>query len=153
MENKENHTLYIIKECMPYLDYKTRKLMNTIVKSSEFISCFSNRNEPSLSICEAEQNISDIEGMLLHIKEICKEQEKEILDILINFFKAQKLYNTYKLKAEAEETNYFENENYKTTLDSILHSNNIMDIIKLILTPEQRNTFDIINMMMSNQNL
>lgn len=167
-ENSISHTLEIIKAAFPFFDNQTQQAMDLVLKTGELFETFhSISQEGSLTALSLHKSPIDIEGLLNAIREVCNQKEREIVDMILNFLRAKNLYQTYTTLTAAmasqsgntEGTNYEDNpegqynENSGTnnmgSLFGMDGNPNMMELLESFLTPEQKSTFDNLNMMLN----
>ena len=149
---KFSHVLQIIKAAFPHLDSDTQQSAELIVKTGELMEVFENLNQRGTvtAFSFKNQNI-DIEALLTSIRNVCYDQERELVDTFLNLIKAKNLYDTYTAFASvmATQTENAENPDGETGSGSSGGSPDMMEILGALLTPEQKSTFENINMMFS----
>lgn len=151
-----NHTIELLQTAIPYLNKEKKRTMNIVLKAAEFQSSFYNiENQDELSACDLDETELDMEAMLLDMKRVCSNKENEVLDTIINFLNAQKLYHTYKTAASFNSNSSTDSmNNYAKILglgglNDDMFSDNPMDLIKNFLPPDQKASFDNISMLLS----
>lgn len=151
-----DHTVVILSTAIPYLNGRSRKSMNMMLKAAEFANSFKDfgRND-ELSACDLQPTAIDTENMLLDMKKVCSDKEREFLDVIINFINAQKIYNTYKTIANTSSTSSDGNfSNYAKMLGMSnmyenMGSSSAIDLLKNLLPQEQKESFDNISMLLN----
>lgn len=146
---KFSHLLQIVKAAFPHLDSGTQQSAELIVKTGELMEAFENLNQRGTvtAFSIKNQNI-DIEALLTSIRNVCYDRERELVDTFLNLIKAKNLYDTYTAFASVMAT---QTENTETS-DGETNSGgspDMMEILGALLTPEQKSTFENINMMFS----
>jgi hypothetical protein len=148
--NFSNHGMQIFKTALPYLDSKSRRTVNMIVQVTDLLGTVKELQNPSeLSICEVGEDKTDTEAMLMEIKNISTPSEREFIDILINFYKAKSLYNTYKTLISSSSSS---NDNARGNLGNMFgfsDNSNMFEMLMSFIPPEQKSTFETLSMMMS----
>lgn len=90
------HTTEILKAVLPYVDVRTKTTMDLLVKFYELMACIRSMRTNSLITCGyEEQQKPDIETMLNKIRPICRDKERTIIDRILGFFNAKRMYEMY----------------------------------------------------------
>ncbi len=156
-----SHTLDIIKAAFPYLDSQTQQTMGLVIKTGELYESIQSINqEGSVTSLSIRKQSIDIEALLNGIRDVCNKQEKELIDIILNIFKAKNFYQTYTTLTAAMASQSDNSNNSDDTDNTASSSNlgsmfgmngnaNMMEVLEAFLTPEQKSTFDNLNMMFS----
>lgn len=146
--NRFSHVLEIIKAAFPYLDSDTQQSADLIVKTGELMEAFQSiRQKDSVTTFSIRKQNIDIEALLTNVRNVCYDQEKELIDMVLNIIKAKDLYDTYTAFASTMASQSGDTENPDG--ESGGGSPDMMEILGALLTPEQKSTFDNINMMFS----
>jgi len=129
----ENH-IQMIKTAIPYISVPTQKFAAIYAKALELnntISFFNNAGS-DLSACSLSADGTALD-MLNDIQDYCNDNEKEMVDLMINFLNSFQLYNSYKAEfGQVAETN-----------------NNPMGLLKTFLSPEQQTMFETYNLLLN----
>lgn len=140
-----SHMLEIINAAFPYLDSDTQQSADLIVKTGELMEAyqFLQKRDSVKAFSISKQEI-DIEALLTNVRTVCYDQEKELIDKILNLFKMKDLYETYSVLAQsmASQSGNSENSDGEGGLNP-----DMMEILEAFLTPEQKDTFDNINTM------
>lgn len=149
--NQTDYILDIIRAALPYVNSRTRNGMEVAIKTGELAETFQSIGEaPDLEACDLGNDTLDMEGLLVSMQSVCIGPEKEMLNTLLNFYKTRNLYESYLT---------FRHNNLQSELQAAsingggtpMGSNNsIIDFLMTQLTPEQKSTFDAINMLLTN---
>lgn len=121
--------MQIIKCALPFIPVSEQKFMSLLVKYQEFQNTINLFSTPdgNLSICGTPDDPYDnLTEMVNSIKDFCSDPEKEFLDMAYNMACAYTLSGNIKQKKSSMDTPNF----------------NIKDLVKNLLTPEQKNLFD-----------
>lgn len=149
--NTLNHIMELVKAAFPYLDSDSQQSMDLIIKTGELMDVVKSLNQKNtLTTMSIKKQTIDIEGLLTNIRDVCYEQEREIIDMILNFIKAKNLYSTYASFAGAMASQSENSENSEG--GGIFGGDgnpNMMELLESMLTPEQKSTFENINMMFS----
>ena len=125
----QERQLDMLRAAMPYTEPRLRKPMQIMIQAGELVSYIrDNDNETDLEACDM-NSVGDVEGMMESIREFCTAAERETVDLVLNFIRAQRMYETYR--------------RYKKS------GGEMMDILASTLTPEQRNTFEQMTQVMT----
>lgn len=171
--NDLSHTLDIIKAAFPYLDSQTQQSLDLVIKTGELFETFhALKQEDNVTALSVRKQSVDIEALLNGIRSVCNQKEKDLIDMILNFFKAKNLYNTYAtlasvMASQTENTDNCEstdnpdsmnqsdnnssnsNNNNFASMFGMSGNPNMKEVLETFLTPEQKSTFDNINMMFS----
>ncbi len=147
---KFSHMLEIVKAAFPHLDSDTQQSADLIVKTGELMEAFQNLNQRGTvtTFNIRTQNI-DIEALLTSIRNVCNDKERELVDTFLNLIKAKNLYETYTSFASVMAAQTENTENSDGEPGSSGGGPDMMEILGALLTPEQKSTFEDINMMFS----
>jgi len=149
-----DYVLDIIRAALPYVNSKTRNGMEVAIKTGELAETFQSMGEtPVLEACDLGNDTTDVEGLLVSIQSVCMGPEKELVNTLLNFYKTRNLYQSYQAfrqnTLQQPELNAASLNSGNQTTSS---NNTIVDFLMSQLTPEQKSTFDTINMLLSSGN-
>lgn len=152
-----SHAIDIIKAAFPHLDSGTQQSVDILIKTGELMDRITTPRDPNTvsSLSLGKPNI-DIEALLTSIRNVCYEKERELIDMVLNFFKAKNLFDTYSILSQTMASGSGETTNQNT---SNMFANGFMDgfsgdsnpnmkeLMESMLTPEQKSTFDNLSMM------
>lgn len=146
------HTLNLMNAALPFVDTKTKISMEVAIRTGELMESIQNtQNVNELSACDMQEENVDMESLLLGIQSACNSSEKEFVNILLNFMKAQNLYHTYQTCKETQpppkSNDFVNNTGFK--------SNNmtpVMDLLLAQLNPEQKDKIDTFQVMLQAMN-
>jgi len=144
-----NHIIDIAKAAFPYLDSDSQQSVDLILKTGELMNAFqSYKQQDTVTTFSIRKQNIDIEALLSNVRNVCYDQERELVDMVLNFIRAKNMFDTYSAFAS---TMAFQSENTENTdgTSDGMGSPDMMDILGSLLTPEQKSTFDNINMMFS----
>lgn len=97
------HQVDLIRAAMPYIPGNRQQPMNLILKVSELMQTVQTP-EPELSTCSTSgSNTFDMEGLLTSIQPLCFSHEAELINMLLNTFRAKRFYQTYQSVAATME--------------------------------------------------
>ena len=155
-----SHTLEILKAAFPYLDYPTRETLVLFIKAGELIECLNMRQHKgdisAFSISDDNKNgdETDMVGMLKSVRKVCKDDEVEIIDTLLNITNALEVYETYRNLYSMMSTG-----DNLGGLGSMLGmgnlSNNPEDMIEILgqmISPEDKETLENVNTILKMMN-
>lgn len=124
-----SNRLQILKTFFPYMPAASQKFISSYIKISELSAALRICNDSSnatLAACSTDNQKSPIE-LLGEIKPFCSKNEKDNIDMALNFLSAFQMYRSFmeseKGKQEGNNTSFF-------------------DTLKNMLTPEQQTMFD-----------
>ncbi len=89
------HTTEILKAALPYVDVRTKTTMDLLVKLYEFMDSFRRIRRNRLITCDYEDQKADVEAMLNSIRPLCKDKERAMVDQLLGFYQAKRMYTMY----------------------------------------------------------
>ncbi|SFR80138.1 hypothetical protein [Anaeromicropila populeti] len=151
-ENSMNHIFDILKAALPYVDNRTKQSMEVAIKTSELAESFATIGKsPELEACDIGQSQFNLEGMLTSIQTVCTTSEKELINTVLNFIKARNLYQSYEVFKQNNPTP----ELKAASTNNGMHAS-VAPIIEFLLTqlsPEQKATFDNMNMLFRAMNM
>ncbi|SES70723.1 hypothetical protein [[Clostridium] polysaccharolyticum] len=154
MNGSTEYLLNIIRAAIPYVTSRTRSNMEVAIKTGELAESFQGRgNSPELEACDLGEETVDVEGLLLSVQNVCVGREREMVNTALNFYKTRSLYQAY----QAFRRNTLQPELQAASVGNEQgHSNNpnntMFDFLMSQLTPEQKSTFDTMNMLINNGN-
>lgn len=144
-----SHYLEIMKSALPYMTPQAQKSVEILVKAEEFIEAvltFEDASELSAASIQREQ--AEPEVILNQIKSLCTKEEQSMIDNLLNIISMQKLIQNYRSFLSLQK-----NVSGKTAPDSSSSPNErLMEFLLTQLTPEQKNNFDSLNMVLNTMN-
>ena len=139
-----SHYLEIMKAALPYMPPQAQKSVEILVKAEEFLEAvhtFEDTSELSAASIRREQVEPEI--ILNQIKSLCTKEEQNMIDNLLNIITMQKLIQNYHTFISLQ----------KNVLGNSASSNEqLMEFLLTQLTPEQKNNFDSLNMVLSTMN-
>lgn len=94
------HTAELIKTALPYVDIRSKLILDLLVKLYELIACLRNIRSKDIAACgfENANEKVDLEALLKKIRPNCNQKERVFIDKILNIFQAKKIfemYNTY----------------------------------------------------------
>ncbi|MFV0342842.1 MAG: hypothetical protein ACK5JH_08095 [Anaerocolumna sp.] len=159
--NGLSHALDIMKAAFPHLDSSTQQSVDLLLKTGELMdSITASRNPNKISSLSLSTAKIDIEALLTSIRNVCYEKERELIDMVLNFFRAKNLFDTYTMLTQTMSTGSSDstsNNNFNIPNDFMGGLNspnnpNMQELLESMLTPEQKSTFDNLSMMFSMMN-
>lgn len=149
-ENSVTHTMNILKAASPYVGGKSRQSVDVLLKATELMDTFQSKGSGDLSACNLNNGNGDMEGMLNNIKNFCSTKERDLVDMMLNFMKAQKFYQTYRdISATGQTGGKGNSKNPYAAFLGLDENANMTDMLSSMLTPEQQSTFENLNMILS----
>ena len=143
----DEHTINIFKAALPHVDPQMQGSMNVILKANDLMSTVQEISNPGeLLAMDLNSEPKDPELLLTSIRSACLPREMEMIDTILNFVKARKIFNAYQsynqniLQAAEMDKNKRNNGDNR---------NGLMDFLMSQLSPEQRSTFEMFNMVMN----
>lgn len=90
------HTVDIMKAATPYFDPGTRRSMDLFTKFFDLLGCYRNFLLPlEMASNESYNKKMDLEGLLTGIRPKLGERERPIVDQILGFFNAKRMFETY----------------------------------------------------------
>ena len=142
----DEHMVNIFKAALPHVGVQAQSGMNVLLKANDLMSSVQEISNPGeLHAMELNEEAKDPELLLTSIRSACLPREAEMVDMILNFFKARKIYGAYQ--------SYNQNILQAAEMDKNNKNNGgrngLMDFLMSQLSPEQRTTFEMMNMMMN----
>ena len=129
----QGRQLNILKAAMPYMAARYRKPVHVIIQAQELSDYIVTENDdPDVEAYEFD-SIGNIEGMIEDIKPYCTSDEIDMFNNIISFIRTRRMFR-----------------NYMTYMASG-GDNNMMSFLMSQLTPDQRNTYEKMSAMFSEQ--
>ena len=129
-----SHPLQLLKAALPYMDAQQQRSLTIGIKMMELRNALSLIQEDNnqLSACCDTSDDNQALNMLGHIRQFCNEREREWIDLFMNFSQAFQLYASYRASTPDGGS-----------------ENNMFDMLKGMLTPEQQAAFQSYSQMFS----
>lgn len=123
-----SHSLQMLKAALPYMNNSEQRTFTVFIKIFELRNALSliQEEDNQLTACSENAEGSQILNMLNHIRDFCTDKEKEFIDLFINFNQAFQLFSSYRASMPEGQSD----------------NNNMFDMLKNLLTPEQQAAFD-----------
>ena len=151
--NRTDYILDIIRAALPYVNSRTRNSMEVAIKTGELAETFQSLGDtPDLEACDLGNDTVDMEGLLVSVQNVCIGPEKELVNTLLNFYKTRNLYQSYQTFRRNNLQAELNAASLNTGTSQANSNNSIIDFLMTQLTPEQKSTFDTINMLLSSGN-
>lgn len=143
----DEHTLNIFKAALPHVAPQVQSGMNVVLKANELMSTVQDMSSPGeLSAMDINNEPKDPELLLTSIRGACYPQEAEMIDNMLNFLRARKIFSAY----QSYNQNVLQTaEMDKNKKNNGGNHNGMMDFLLSQLGPEQRSTFEMFNMVMN----
>lgn len=135
----EEHYLQIIKVAIPYIHAPVQKLISIFVQAQELLNtaAYYQKKDSCLEVCSTEMEGFSLTNMLEDIRAYCYDNEKEAIDLFLNFYQVMQMYNMY-------QDTFGEAETQDTSTPFSF------EMLKGMLTPEQQSIFDTYSMLFQN---
>lgn len=145
----DSHTIDILQAALPHVSPRMQPSVNLILKANDLMSTLRGLNNPEeLSTMELDEETQTPEVLLTSIKPVCNTKENEMIDMVLNFIKAGKLFSAYQnYNSDALHTAEVHGNNKRNAPFGMGNLGSFMDFLMSQLTPEQRMTFEAMNMM------
>ncbi len=97
------HTAEILKTALPYVDVKSKLILDLLVKLYELIACLRNLRTKDMAACGFENTHEkvDAEALLKKIRPSCNQKERAFVDKILNIFQAKRIFEMYNTYMEA----------------------------------------------------
>ncbi len=142
----DEHMTNIFKAALPYVGPQVQSGMNVMLKANELVNTVQDMGNPGeLSAMGLNNEPKDPELLLTSIRGACFPREVEMIDMMLNFIKAQKIFHAY----QSYNQNILQTAEMDRNRRRNGGRNNLMDFLMSQLTPEQRSTFEMMNMVMN----
>lgn len=132
----DQHNIEMIKKALPYMNSRTQKSFEILVKANELRSTIENLDSKELSACDVKPNPIDMETFLLQMRPLSNKRESEMIDNMLHFIKMQKLLTAYRSFMSTKPEN----------------ADNLMEFFLSQMAPEQKANLENINMMFNAMN-
>lgn len=142
----DEHMVNIFKAALPHVGAPAQSGMNVLLKANDLMSSVQEISNPGeLLAMGLNEEPKDPELLLTSIRGACLPREVETVDMILNFIKARKIFNAYQ--------SYNQNILQAAEMDKSKRNNEgrngLMDFLMSQLSPEQRSTFEMLNMVMN----
>ena len=181
--NERERHVAMLQAALPYVSPENRRAMEIVLRANSLASLINRTpNEEDYSLSAAEYSgenennkppgHGDMEAMLLHIREYCTPKEADIVQVILNFIHADKLFKNYRKFADSHPDAFPSGElspnNNQTPMNVLFQlinglgalsgnmadagnqNNYMMEFLKSQLSPEQKNTFEQLQNIMYN---
>lgn len=97
------HTTELIKTALPYVDVRSKLLLDLLVKLYELLACLRNFRTKDIAACGFENATEkvDTETLLKKIRPCCNQKERAFVDKILNIFQAKRMFEMYNTYMEA----------------------------------------------------
>ncbi len=92
--NEHERRMAILRAAMPYTTGNSRQAMEVLLQTDSLLSV-ARRSQADLEACDTGVNPNP-EEMLLHIQEFCTPREYDMVQMILNFIKADRLFRNYR---------------------------------------------------------
>ncbi len=159
------HIAELFRAAEPYITEDIRSSLDFLVSTLAFTASFKNIQKNGFHLPSSLSSaITDIDGLLKSVRPHCTNQERELVDMIMNVMNAQNFYKTY-----SEMTSMFQNyqDNFEDSSGFTTEScpngeipkeqnssaqngnEQMIDMLSGMLSPEQKNAFEAMKMMIS----
>lgn len=135
-----NRQIDMLRTVIPYTAPDVRKPIQILLQVQELSEYIQGNKDPELEACDLD-NVGDIEGMMESLRQYCTVKEKDTVDLVLNYVRAQRMYQTY--RGYAASTGKQKNDSYSD------NGNNMMEFLMSQLSPEQQKMFAQMSTMMN----
>lgn len=132
----DQHNIEMIKAALPYMNPRTQKSFEILVKTDELMNTIQGLDDAELSACDVKPNSIDVETFLIQMKALSNKRETELIDNMLHFIKMQKLLTAYRSFMTAKPEN----------------SENLMEFFLSQMAPEQKANFENVSLMLNAMN-
>lgn len=166
--NEHERRMAILRAALPYTNRSSRHAMEMLLQTDSLLSIA--RQSPSdLEACDI-GTAPNPEEMLLHIQEFCTPREYDMVQMILNFMKADRLFRNYRdfmnnSVPHAEDGDVHTaamQRGFNNPLSSLLqmvggfnnpeNSGKMLEFLMSQLSPEQKNMFDSLSFTVNSQN-
>ena len=142
----DEHMANIFRAAMPHVHPQIQSSMNLLLKANDLMDTIQEASAPSeLSTMGLDAEPVNPEELLTSIRPACNSKEMEFVDMILNFLKAGKLYNAYRSYNSEE----LQAADIGTSAAGGRKQKSLKDFLVSQLTPEQRSTVEMFNMVMN----
>ncbi len=144
-----SHYLEIMKAALPYMHPQAQKSVEILAKAEEFVEALKSFDDASeVSAASLRREPVEPEVILNQIKALCTKEEQVMIDNLLNIITMQKLIQNYRTFMSLQQR-----VSGKSSSGGQTSSNDrLMEFLLSQLTPEQKNNFESINMVLNTMN-
>lgn len=161
------HIAELLRAAKPYITEDIRSSLDFLVSTLAFTASIKNVQRNGFHLPSSLSSaITDMDGLLKSIRPHCTDQERELVDMIMNVMNAQNFYKTYSEMASmfqnfqegsadsdsaASGSEPYSSEGTEKEVNSSASNGNeqMMDMLSEMLSPEQKNAFEAMKMMMS----
>lgn len=148
------YLLNIIRAAIPYVNSRTRNNMEVAIKTGELAESFQSANQPpELAACDLGDDTTDVEGLLTSVQNVCIGRDRDMMNTALNFYKTRNLYRSYQKFRKESMSPELQAASVGGSGNMNNPNNTMFNFLMSQLTPEQKSTFDAMNMLMTNGNL
>lgn len=95
-DNEFERTAGMMKAAMPYVDIKTKIMIDFFSKLFDLMECYQNLNrKTNLAACGYEDQKVNMEGLMSGIRPLCNDKDRGFLDQILNIFNVKRMFETY----------------------------------------------------------
>lgn len=95
-DNEYIRTAEIMKAAMPYVDIRTKLMIDLFSKLFDLMECYRHfTNKTDLAACGYEEQKMDMEGLLSAVRPLCNEKERAFIDQILSIYNAKRMFDTY----------------------------------------------------------
>lgn len=153
MNDSTEYLLNIIRAAIPYVNSRTRNNMEVAIKTGELAETFQSvQHSPELEACDLGEDTMDMEGLLLSVQNVCVGRDRDMVNTVLNFYKTRNLYHSYQEFRKETLNPELQAASVSGSGNSNNPNNTMLNFLMSQLTPEQKSTFDAMNMLLNNGN-
>lgn len=152
--DSSGHMLEVLRAAMPYIDSRSQNTMETLLKATDLIHSTRSLSSPpgELSAASLNSKSMDLEGLLSSVRDVGYGQERDMIDKMLNYFKARKLYQTYMMFNQNKDT--LKTASLGNQNNSGFGMNaNFMEVMKSMLPPDQATNLDTMSTLFNAMNI
>lgn len=144
-----SHYLEIMKAALPYMNPPAQKSVEILIKAEDFVGAIQTFDHTTeLSAASLRREPVEPEIILNQIKSLCTKEEQTMIDNLLNIITMQKLIQNYRTFMALQQ----KVTGNATSTGQTSSNDRLMEFLLAQLTPEQKNNFDSINMVLNTMN-
>lgn len=176
--DQQDRMLQMLKATAPYAGARARVPIQLLIQAGELAYQLRHMpQEAELAACSMEDDRADVEGLLLQVQQLSTPRERETIQTMLNFVRAGKMmqaYQNFMLSHNYNDASSMQPENSKKTTPesnpsetsesnmdvaaastgrSNSSSSLMMEFLLSQLSPEQRESLEMLKSVMEMQNL
>lgn len=146
-----SHIAELLRAAAPYITEDIRSSLDFLISTLEFSDSMKKVQKTGIHLpTNLTSIITDMEGLLKSVRSHCTDKERELVDMFLNIVNAQNFYRTYSEMASMfkDSTEHSGSEQASEGGTSSDGNEHMMEMLTEMLSPEQKNAFEAMKMMM-----